>query len=86
MSGGRVAIRTFRASDFPRAEYWSGVQALQDALILLYEPRRGGTSMSSGGRMGFVAFAFVDRIYDDPADPTHAYLDYRYFCGTCQRV
>jgi putative restriction endonuclease len=65
---------------FPKAEYLSGVQALKDALILLYEPRRGGTSMSSGGRMGFVAFAFVDKVYDDPTDPTHAYLDYRYFC------
>jgi putative restriction endonuclease len=65
---------------FPKAEYWSGVQALQGALLLLYEPRRGGTSKSSGGRMGFVAFAFADKLYDDPVDPTHAYLDYRYFC------
>lgn len=65
---------------FPKAEYWSGVQALRDALILLYEPRRGGTSMSGGGRMGFVAFAFADKVYDDPADPSYAYLDYRYFC------
>lgn len=65
---------------FPKARYWTVVQALKDALILLYEPRRGGTSVSAGGRMGFVAFAFVDKVYDDPADPTHAYLDYRYFC------
>ena len=27
---------------FPKARYWSGVQALKGALILLYEPRRGG--------------------------------------------
>jgi putative restriction endonuclease len=65
---------------FPKAEYLSGVQELKDSLILLYEPRRGGTSASGGGRSGFVACAFVDRIYDDPADPTHAYLEYRYFC------
>jgi putative restriction endonuclease len=30
--------------------------------------------------MGFVASAFVDRISDDPDDPTHAYVEYRYFC------
>ena len=65
---------------FPKAGYLNDVLQLADALILLYEPRRGGTSLNSGGRMGFVASAFVDRIWDDPDDATHAFLDYRYYC------
>lgn len=64
---------------FPKANYLKDVLSLVDALVLLYEPRRGGTSSSSGGRSAFTAFAFIDRVWDDPVDPTHAYLSYRYF-------
>lgn len=64
---------------FPKANYLKDVLSLVDALVLLYEPRRGGTSTSSGGRSAFTAFAFIDRVWDDPDDPTHAFLSYRYF-------
>jgi len=64
---------------FPKKLYLDDILALRDRLVLLYEPRRGGTSESSGGRMGFVGFAFVDRVWDDPGDPTHAFLGYRMF-------
>lgn len=64
---------------FPKAAYLERIKALQDSLVLIYEPRRGGTSRSSGGRMGFVAFAFVDDIWDDPTDHTHAFLSYRMY-------
>ncbi len=64
---------------FPKANDLEDVLSLVDALVLLYEPRRGGTSNSSGGRSAFTAFAFIDRVWDDQEDPTHAYLSYRYF-------
>ncbi|MCA2990045.1 HNH endonuclease [Gemmatimonas sp.] len=64
---------------FPKKLYLNDILALRDRLVLLYEPRRGGTSESSGGRMGFVGFAFVDRVWDDPDDSTHAFLGYRMY-------
>lgn len=65
---------------FPKQRYLQEMQGLQDALVLFYEPRRGGTSESAGGRMGFVSFAFVDRIEDDPADPSHSFVWFRFYC------
>jgi putative restriction endonuclease len=64
---------------FPKATYIKALTALQGSLVLFYEPRRGGTSANSGGRMGFTAFAFVTDIWDDPNDPTHAFAGLRYF-------
>lgn len=64
---------------FPRDKYLDRILGLRDCLVLLYEPRRGGTSRSTGGRMGFVAFAFIDRVWDDPDDPSHAFLSYRMY-------
>lgn len=64
---------------FPKARYLRGMQALLNAFALLYEPRRGGTSANGGGREGFVASAFIDRIWDDPEDSTHAFVGYRFF-------
>lgn len=64
---------------FPKADYLKDVVGLVDCLVLLYEPRRGGTSTSSGGRSAFTGFAFIDRVWEDPDDPTHAYLSYRYY-------
>jgi putative restriction endonuclease len=64
---------------FPKAKYMKALTALQGSLVLFYEPRRGGTSANSGGRMGFTAFAFVADIWDDPNDPTHAFAGLRYF-------
>jgi putative restriction endonuclease len=64
---------------FPKATYIKALTALQGSLVLFYEPRRGGTSASSGGRMGFTSFAFVTEIWDDPNDPSHAFAGLRYF-------
>jgi putative restriction endonuclease len=64
---------------FPKATYIKALTALQGSLVLFYEPRRGGTSANSGGRMGFTSFAFVTDIWDDPNDPTHAFAGLRYF-------
>lgn len=47
---------------FPKADYLKDVVALVDCLVLLCEPRRGGTSTSSGGRSAFTGFAFIDRV------------------------
>jgi len=64
---------------YPKKEYHGQVVPLIGALVLLYEPRRGGTSPSSagGGRMAFTGLAYIDRVWDDPADPTHAYAGLR---------
>ena len=64
---------------FPKETYIKAISSLQGSLVLLYEPRRGGSSASSGGRMGFTAFAFVTDIWDDPDDSTHAFAGLRYF-------
>lgn len=64
---------------FPKNLYLKDILELRDRLVLLYEPRRGGTSESSGGRMGFVGFAFVDNVWDDLDDATHAFLGYRMY-------
>jgi putative restriction endonuclease len=64
---------------FPKQRYLDGIRALQDCLVLLYEPRRGGTSSNAGGRMGYVGFAFIDSVVDDPDDPTHAFAGYRMY-------
>ncbi len=64
---------------FPRARYLKAITSLKDCLVLFYEPRRGGTSANSGGRMGFTAFAFIDDIWVDPDDSTHAYASLRFY-------
>lgn len=52
---------------------------LVGALVLLYEPRRGGTSpmAQGGGRMAFTGMAYVERIWDDPDDAEHAFAGLR---------
>lgn len=77
-SGGYKDIPGVRYH-FPKSRYLKAVTELKDSLVLLYEPRRGGTSQNSGGRQGFVAFAFIDSIHDDPDDATHAFLSYRMY-------
>lgn len=64
---------------FPKKLYLDDILALRGCLVLLYEPRRGGTSAHSGGRKGFVAFAFVESVWDDPDDASHAFLGYRMY-------
>ena len=77
-SGGYKDIPGLRYH-FPKANYIKALTALKGSLVLFYEPRRGGTSAHSGGRMGFTAFAFVTDIWDDPDDATHAFAGLRYF-------
>jgi putative restriction endonuclease len=62
---------------YPKARYHEHVVALQGHLVLAYEPRRGGRAQDSGsgGRSAFVALAFLGNIWDDPDDPTHAYVE-----------
>ncbi len=65
---------------FPKAKYQNAMQQLLGAMVVLYEPRRGGTSPTSsgGGRSAFTAIAYVDKLWDDPEDATHAYADLRH--------
>jgi putative restriction endonuclease len=64
---------------FPKHDYQRQIGTLVGALVLLYEPRRGGTSPTSsgGGRMAFTGLAYIERIWDDPEDPTYGYAGLR---------
>lgn len=64
---------------YPKAKYQPVIASLVDALVLCYEPRRGGRSADSagGGRMAFVGMAFLDRWWTDPDDETHGYAELR---------
>lgn len=61
---------------YPKKAYDRPVRALEGCLTLVYEPRRGGTSKvsASGGRRAFVGFAYLGDRWDDPDDPTHAFV------------
>ena len=50
------------------------------ALVLLYEPRRGGRTSQSqtGGRSAFTGLSYIDRLTDDPEDPTRGYAELRH--------
>ena len=63
---------------FPRRNYESAVREAYGRIVLMYEPRRGGTSVGklSGGRMAFFAWAVLGRIEPDPLDPSHAYVPF----------
>lgn len=62
---------------FPRRRYEKAIRELEGRIVLIYEPRRGGTSAESatGGRMAFVGMAFLGASYVDPEDPAHAYVE-----------
>ena len=64
---------------YPKQDYDRQIKALVGALVLLYEPRRGGKSAESsgGGRMAFTGLAYIERVWDDPEDPTHAFASLR---------
>jgi putative restriction endonuclease len=66
---------------YPKQRYQRTIEELVGALVLCYEPRRGGLApdSSGGGRMAFVAMGFLDRWEDDAEDATHAYAVLRYF-------
>lgn len=63
---------------FPRKRYEAAVRAAEGQMVLIYEPRRGGTSPTSpgGGRQAFVAWAILGAVEDDPQRPDHAYVRY----------
>ena len=65
-----------RLYHYPKAKYHERILGLRGKLILAYEPRRGGTSATSvgGGRSAFVGAAFLGDVYDDPDDPSHAFV------------
>ena len=66
---------------YPKSKYQRSIEQLVGSLVLFYEPRRGGSSMSAttGGRSAFTSFAYIDSTRDDPDDPTHGYAELRYF-------
>ena len=65
---------------YPKKRYKSAMEQLIGAMVLMYEPRRSGRSptSSSGGRSAFTAVAYVEKIWDDPDDVTHAYAGLRH--------
>jgi len=68
------------AYHYPKQQYQATIEQLVGALVLMYEPRRGGKSADSktGGRSAFTGFAFVESLWDDPTDPTHGFAELRY--------
>ena len=63
---------------FPKQKYQSVIEQLVGALVLLYEPRRGGSLTSSGGgRSAFTGLAYIQELWDDPDDNTHGYATLR---------
>lgn len=65
---------------YPKAAYQRTLERLVGALVLFYEPRRGGSSPTAlgGGRSAFTGFAFISALRDDPEDPSHGYAELRY--------
>ena len=60
-------------------KYDRQILPLVGALVLLYEPRRGGSSptLHGGGRMAFTGMAYIERVWNDPDDAEHAYAGLR---------
>ena len=65
---------------YPKKSYQKAIEQLIGAMILLYEPRRGGSSpdAKTGGRSAFTGLAYVEKVWDDPDDPTHAFAGLRH--------
>lgn len=65
---------------YPKVKYHRRLQNLVNCFVLFYEPRRGGQGRgsNSGGREAFVGGAFVDRLSDDLADPSHGFAWFRF--------
>lgn len=65
---------------YPRKAYQRTLESLVGALVLTYEPRRGGTSETSagGGRSMFTGSAFIKELRDDPDSADHGYAELRY--------
>src|SRR5262249_6882489 len=65
---------------YPKAAYHGRMSGLVGALVVFYEPRRGGASAEAthGGRSVFTGFAFVAAVRDDPEDSSHGYAEFRF--------
>ena len=65
---------------YPKTSYQRRLQNLLGCFVLFYEPRRGGHAhgANTGGREAFVGGAYVDRLLDDPADPSHGFAYFRF--------
>lgn len=65
---------------YPKRLYQRSIESLVGALVLMYEPRRGGRTADggSGGRSAFVGLAYIDSLCDDPEDPSHGYANLRF--------
>lgn len=65
---------------YPKSQYQRRLQNLVGCFVLFYEPRRGGEfhGSNSGGREAFVGGAYVDRLSDDPTDPSHGFAWFRF--------
>lgn len=61
---------------FPIQRYLATVRAAQGMVVLVYEPRRGGSARGShaGGRSAFVAWAVLGRVEPDAHRNDHAYV------------
>lgn len=70
-----------RLYHYPTGFYQSAITRLKGQLVLIYEPRRGGSTRGSsgGGRMAFVGYAFLGDSWADGADPTHSFVETRHF-------
>jgi putative restriction endonuclease len=67
---------------FPKARYLARITSLLGKLVLIFEPRRGGTETGAvtGGRSAFIGFANLGDCWDDPDDATHAFVELRGGC------
>lgn len=65
---------------YPKSAYQKTIERLVGALVLFYEPRRGGISSTSlsGGRSAFTGFGYISAISPDPESPDHGYAELRY--------
>lgn len=66
---------------FPRVNYEATIRAAYGQVVLIYEPRRGGSfrGSTSGGREAFIAWAVLGEVIPDSGDPLHAYVPYRMY-------
>ncbi|MDB4893678.1 MAG: hypothetical protein JWL61_5533 [Gemmatimonadetes bacterium] len=67
---------------YPKARYHERIRSLQGKMVLVYEPKRGGTSPESpgGGRSAFIGTATLGEIWEDPHDPSNSFVETREYC------
>ncbi len=67
---------------YPKAKYQRALESMIGCLVLMYEPKRGGTSAESagGGRSSFTGFAYITALWDDPKSTEHGFAGLRFGC------